>query len=232
MTLTLVPDAHGAAVDRLAVAAHRHLRRAGRYALILDPEGDGLRLTDDAEPRGGHQHDTAVALVLVAGDQPMHRRGKAERGGLARHVVHAPVGDEEDAGDAIMGNVGERRGQRREQPRAVGLAVRLSGLDEADFHAGHAPEAFGERRAHGLGLLRAVAEILARALVDDHHGDRGQRVAVLAGDRGIGEREHEQRERDGADQRAAGAAEHDQQRHHERHGNRRPYYVGRNQRRE
>ena len=39
------------------------------------------------------QHDAAVALVLVAGDQRMHRRGEAERGGVGRHVVHAPVGD-------------------------------------------------------------------------------------------------------------------------------------------
>ncbi len=40
-----------------------------------------------------------------------------------------------------------------------------------------------------------VAEILARALVDDDDGDGGQRLAVLAGERRIGEREHEQRQR-------------------------------------
>ena len=45
--------------------------------------------------------------------------------------------------------------------------------------------------AERLGLLQAVAEFLARALVDDHDRNRGQRVAVLARDRGIGEREHE-----------------------------------------
>src|SRR5262249_16272442 len=60
--------AHGAALDHLAVAARRHLRRAWRRALILDTEGDGLRLPDDAEPRGGHEPDSAVALVLVTGD--------------------------------------------------------------------------------------------------------------------------------------------------------------------
>ena len=76
-----------------------------------------------------------------------------------------------------------------------------------------------------------VAEFLARALVDDHDRNRGQRVAVFARDRGIGEREHEQCERDGADQRAAGAAEHDQQRNRERNDNRRPDDIGGNERR-
>src|SRR5262249_16280211 len=56
--------AHGAALDHFAVAARRHLRRARRRALILDAEGDGLRLPDDAEARSGHEHDAAVALVL------------------------------------------------------------------------------------------------------------------------------------------------------------------------
>src|SRR5262249_39742665 len=77
--------AHGAALDPLAVAARRHLRRACRRALILDAEGDGLRLPDDAEARSSHEHDAAVALVLVAGDQSVHGRGKAEPGDPARH---------------------------------------------------------------------------------------------------------------------------------------------------
>ena len=55
------PDA--AAVDLLAVAADRHLRGAGRGALILDLEGDRLALADDAEAR---------------------RRRPARRGGRAR----------------------------------------------------------------------------------------------------------------------------------------------------
>ena len=109
--LTLAPTRTLRFSMRLAVAAHRHLRRTCRRALILDAEGDGLRLPDNAEARRGHQHDAAVALVLVAGDQPMHRRGKAERRGLGRHVVHAPVGDEDGARHAVVRNVGERRGQ-------------------------------------------------------------------------------------------------------------------------
>ena len=113
-------------------------------------------------------------------------------------------------------HVGERGGQRREQPRAVGLAVGLAGLDEAHLEIGDAAEPLGELGARRLGLRGAVAEILARALVDDHDGDRGQRIAVLARERRVGERQHEQRERDRAHQRAAAAREHQQQRDQER----------------
>jgi len=95
-----------ARLDRFAVAAYRHLRRSGRCALILDAKADGLRLPDNAEARSGRQHDPAVALVLVTGDQAMHRRRETERGGLAGDVVHPPVGDEESAGHAVMRDVG------------------------------------------------------------------------------------------------------------------------------
>src|SRR5262249_35775001 len=63
--------AHVTALDELAVAPYRHLRRTSRGALILDPEGDGLRLPDNAEAGGGHQHDAAIALVLVTRDETM-----------------------------------------------------------------------------------------------------------------------------------------------------------------
>src|SRR6266566_3506297 len=199
---------------------------------ITSPSRRAVTCADTAEARSGHEHDAAVALVLVAGDQPVHGRGKAERRDLARHVVHASVGDEDGAGHAVLGNVGERRGQRREQSRAVGLAVRLAGLNEAHLHAGYASEPLRQRRAHRLGLLQAVAELLARALVDDDGGDRGERVAVFAGDRWIGERKHEQREREGADQGGAGAGEHEQERDRERNRNRRPHDVSGYERRE
>ena len=52
-------------------------------------------------------------------------------------------------------------------------------------------------------LLVARAEILARALVDHDGGDRGQRLAVLAGEGGIGERQQDQRQRRDAHRGAA-----------------------------
>ena len=118
---------------------------------------DGLRLADDAEARRRDQHDAAVALVRPAGDQRMHRRREAERGGLGRHVVHAAVGDEDRAGDAVGRHVGERRAERREQARAVGLAVGLAGLDDAHFEARDA------RRAARVSAARAASVCFARS---------------------------------------------------------------------
>src|SRR5262249_25199982 len=148
--------AHAAGLDGLAVAAHRDLGGSGRGALVLDAEGDVLRLPDDAEARRGYQHDPSVALVLVAGDQAVYRRAEAERRRLAGDVVHAPVGDEDDAGYPVVWDVGERRGQRGEESRAVGLAVGFAGFDETHFHPGHASQPLGDRRAHRLGLLGAI----------------------------------------------------------------------------
>ena len=172
--------------------------------------------------------------LRASGDQRVHRRGEAERRGLGRHVVHAAVGDQDRAGDAVGRHVGERRAERREQPRAVGLAVGLAGLDEAHVEARDAAEPLGQRRARvPRSACSAVAEILARALVDHDRDDRGQRLAVLAGERRIGERQHHQRQRERAHQRAAAA--HDEQQHREQHARRAhrgPQHVGRNQRSE
>ena len=222
--------AHAAAVDGLAVATHRHLCRRGRRALILDPEGDGLALSDNAEPWSGHEHHAPVALVLVTGDQRMDRRSKAERSGLARHVMDATVGDEENAGHPIVRYVSKRGAECREQPRTVGLPVGLSRLDKAHLEVCDAPQALGDGGARGLGLLQTIAKFLARALVDDHDGDRSQGIPIFARDRGIGESEHEQGKRNGAHQGATAAPEHDQQGNHEGDGDRRPHDAGRNER--
>src|SRR5487761_2174856 len=73
-------DVDEALFQYFAVAPHRDLGRAGAAALVLDAEADGLRLVDDAEARRLREHHAAVDFVLVAGDQRMQRRGKAERG--------------------------------------------------------------------------------------------------------------------------------------------------------
>ena len=148
--------AHAAGLQRLAVAADRDLRVAGRNALILDPERDGLRLTDDAEARRRDQRHPAVALVLVAGDQGVHRRTEAERGGVGRDVVHAPVGDHDGARHPVARNIRQRRAERAEQMRAVGFAVRLAGLDEAHLEPGNVsqvvrPAARARPRSAGCG---------------------------------------------------------------------------------
>ena len=165
-------DRNGAGFDDVAVAAHGHRGAGFLGALVLDLIRNGLRLADDAEARRGDQRDAAVALVLVAGDERMKGRGEAERAGILRHVVDAAVGDHDDAGDAVGRHVGERRAERGEQPRAVGLAIGLAGFDDAHVEAGNMAQPLDDRGARRFGLLRPVAEILARALVDHDHGDR------------------------------------------------------------
>ena len=210
----------------LAVAAHRDLGALAADALVVEPVGDGLRLADDAEARRREMATRRSRSSLRAGDQRMHRRLEAERGGIGRNVVDAAVGDEEGAGDAIGRHVRQRRGQRAEQPRAVGLAVGLAGLDDADLEPLDLLQAVDQRLARLLGLGGALAEILARALVDDDGGDRGQRLAVLAGEGGIGEREQHQRQRRDAHRRAARAAEQQQHRDHDDRGERDPQHDG------
>ncbi len=184
-----------AGLDLLAVAPHRDARGRGADALILDPEGDGLLLADNAEARRRGQHHAAVALVGTSGDQRMQRRVEAERGGVGRHVMHAAVGDQEGAGDPVRRHVGERGAERREQPRAVGLAVGDAGFDHAHVEIGNAAEPLVQRGARFLGLFGALAEILARALVDHDDDHRGDRIAILAREGRIGERQHEQGKR-------------------------------------
>ena len=225
-------DGDDALLQHVAVAPHDDFGGPDLGAVILDAEADGLRLADDAEARGLREHDAAVDLVGVAGDQRVQRRGKTEHGGVGRHVVHAPVSDHDRAGDAVGRHVGERRGQRREQPRALVLAVGLAGIGDAHFQSADALEPRNERVARGLRLLGAVAEILARALVDDDGGDRGDRVAVFARQRRIGERQHHQDQRDRAQQRAAAARQQQDNRDQKRHAERGPNHVGRHQRSE
>ena len=72
-----------------------------------------------------------------------------------------------------------------------------------------------------------VAEILARALVDHDRGDRGQRLAVLAGEGGIGQRQQDQRQRGDAHRRAARAAEQQQRGDRDDRGKRDPQHERR-----
>jgi hypothetical protein len=112
--------------------------------------------------------------------------------------MHAAVGDEHGARDPIRRHVGERCAQAREQPRAVGLAVGGAGLDGAHFKPLNAAQALRHGGACGLGLLVTFAEALAWALVDDDDRNGWQRLAVLARERRIGERQRRKAERERA----------------------------------
>ena len=130
------------------------------------------RLPDDAEPGRGGNRNAAVAFVLASGDQGMHRGLKSERRGVGGNVMHPPVGDQEGAGDAIDRNVRQRRRQRAEQFGAVGFAVGLAGLDHPHLQPLDLLEAVDQRFLRLRGFPGALAEILARALVDHDRDHR------------------------------------------------------------
>ena len=81
-------------------------------------------------------------------------------------------------------------------------------------------------------LLVARAEVLARALVDHDGRDRGQRLAVLAGEGGVGERQQDQRQCRDAHRSASCAAEQQQRRDRNDRGERDPQHDRRNKGRE
>ena len=137
-------------------------------------------LSDDAEARRGDQLDAAVALARPPGDQRMHRRREAELRGFGRHVMHAAVGDEDRAGDAIRRHVGERRAERREQaacrrsrrrpgrprPRALrGPAMRPSRCVTA---ARAASVCFSRSPKFWLGLLSVFARAALISILGRH----------------------------------------------------------------
>ena len=221
-TLAVWPLSSVRSLIDLAVAAHHDPGALAGDALVVEPVGDGLGLSDDAETRRGRNRDAAVALVLASGDQRVHRRLEAERGGVGGNVMHPAVGDQERAGDAVDRNVRQRRGQRAEQFGAVGLAVGLSGLDDAHFQPLDLLQRVDQRFLRLRRLLVARAEVLARALVDHDGRDRGQRFAVLAGEGGIGERQQDQRQRRDAHGSTARAAEQQQRRDRDDRGERDP----------
>ena len=112
----------------------------------------------------------------------MYRRLETHCRGIGGNVVHPAVRDQESTCDTVDRNVRHRRGQGAEQFGAVRLAIGLTGFDDAYFQALYLFQGIDERFLRLGGFLVAGAEILARALVDHDGCDRGQRLAVLAGE--------------------------------------------------
>ena len=109
--------------------------------------------------------------------------------------MHAPISDQECAGDAIRRHIGQRRCDGGEQFGAVSLAIRLTGLDHAHFKPFDVPQPGHQRFARLLRFAGAFAEILAWAFIDDDSDDRRERLAFLACEGRIGQRKQDQRER-------------------------------------
>jgi hypothetical protein len=160
----------------------------------------------------------------------MQGRGKSQRGSIGGHIMNAAIGDQDGARDAIRRHIGERRRQRGEQLGAIGFAVGGAGFGDADLESRNALEPFDEGGARSLCLLGAIAEILARALVDDDGGYRRYRIAVFASERGICERKHHQAQRERAQRRAAASRDEEHQGNQNGRGKCSPHRVSGHQR--
>ncbi len=116
------------------------------------------------------------------------------------------VGQHHHAGEPVRRHVGERAGQRCEQPRAL-VAAGLRHVDEARLDLGEGAETALQLGPHPVGDRRPVAERL-RARAIDHDGDDVlDRLALLLDQRGIGERQQHQGEDEDAQQRHRPAGE-------------------------
>jgi hypothetical protein len=194
--------------DLVAIKADGDARRRFRAdAVINHAEFQLLRLADNAEARGADDLDAAVEFVLPAGDERVHRRIETGKGGGFRNVVHLAVGDEDRAADARARHIGNRRVQGVEQAGGgrVGRAV-VAGFHDARLNARVACEPLLEPFQRGIGLGGALLVVLALAAVDDDRDNGGQGLAVLLQENRIGERQHEQRQGECADEGAAQAA--------------------------
>ncbi len=122
------------------------------------------------------------------------------------------VGDQDRRADAIGGHIAQSRLQRRKQPRAAIIRIRLAGLDEARLDIIKRAEALFQFGAHVGGLRGAIADRLAARLIDDDRDHIFQRPAVLARQRRIEQSQQQHREGYEAQKGAAPARERDQAR--------------------
>jgi len=213
-------------LDRLAdrhvdaahdLAADRQGHRRGAAGRILDPELGGDLAADDAEARRLFHHDQAVAFVLLAGDQGVHRRaaqlGRQVLGGVdRRHVVHLAVGQQHHAGQPLRRHLDQRGPHgldqaRAARPLAAQLDVRRRQGGLAHLEAFLLAELPLQRFLGRLDLLAALADRHGIGIVDHDQGDVGDGLALLLDQRGIGQRRHDHDQRAQPPQRAAGAGQ-------------------------
>ena len=196
------PDEGRHAERRRAVDREPHRRR---HAVRCGAEGDHAHdgrdgVADDAEGGRGLHRKAVVLLALLPGQQQVDRAGKR---GHAVGIVHLPVRDQYGAGNAVLCHLGGGVLEGREQQRAA-VGQRVTAGPDADrphierrfgARAGRQPlQRFGQCLAGVTGLFGAAGDALARAVVDHHEGDVGQRPAVLAHERWVGDGEQQRGE--------------------------------------
>ncbi len=183
----------------LTVPANRHERRAGA-APFHDDGADRLVAADDAEPRRLQQLDLPVAFIRPTGDEHVEGGAESEALDRGRDVVHDAVGYEDHAGEPLRRHIGETVRERGEQTGSV-VAGAVIGLDVAGFHVGHRAKAALQLSADLLGHGQPVAERLRSRAIDDDRDDILDLLAFLLDQRRIGQRQHDETQRKGAEQR-------------------------------
>jgi len=211
------------AEGHLGVAPDRQLQRLGGAGVlgrghggdgaglalrqVVDPQGHGDVLADQAEARRLGDDDAAVDLVLAAGQQGVDwAEGGAGRR-VGRHIVHLAVGNQDGAGQPPPRHIGRRRAQRLEQPGLVQRGVgALADGDEAGVEVGEGGQP-GAQLGHGrIDPRRPVLDLVGGRAVDHHHRDVVDRVALLLDQRRVQQRGRQHGGGQGAPAQPRGAA--------------------------
>src|SRR5437667_9424820 len=150
---------------RLARTALRLL--GGSLGQILDADCELQLLADKAKARRLVDDQTSVTLVGPSGKHGVERRADRFCSGAyftARRVVHLPIGDHRNPGEALARHIRHRAIECGEQSRAVatGPGLRLSGSDDAQVEVALARKPVLQRHQRRLGGLLAIANALAR----------------------------------------------------------------------
>ena len=213
----LAGTAHGKASGEClaAVDADGHRRRCGPFfRVVLYPQPERDRFADDAERRRLYDHQAAVALALGAGQQYMQRCaidagfiGILFDGFLADlgHIVDLTVGEQHGAGEASLGDIGDRPFQFAEQFGAVLGLLAAHYLEAQILEIAEG----GAQFLQGPGQLAApLAGILAGGFIDHDHRHIGLAAAVLGLQMGIEEGQCQYAKGEQAQEAAARAAQH------------------------
>ena len=185
----ILPDRHGEDLRGSAVYGDAQrdglARQGGGYrALLLDPQRDGKRFSDDAEGGGGLDHQPPVPVRRMAGQQHVQRCGHVRSD---VEVMHLPVADKDRPRDPRARFLGQGLRQRGHGKRP-GILGPIADDDLAQFGVGQGRHLRLHPPDGHVGLRGAVGDILAGALIDDQQDDVGQRPPFFGLQRGLGQR--------------------------------------------
>ena len=161
--------------------------------VIDDPDLDIAALADQREARRMFDGQLAVPFAARAGQHDMDRSAEDRRRAVGRRVVDLPVGNQDGARHALFRDIGQRPAEAIEdagavdrRPRAFG---RRAGADHAHVQVLHGRQPGPDMGQRGLGLGRALRDLLAGRRIDDHGGDIVNRRAFFLDQHRVRQRE-------------------------------------------